>query len=237
MSIYLRSADARGHANHGWLDSHHTFSFAGYYDEAFMGFGPLRVINEDRVVPGRGFDMHGHRDMEIISYIVSGALEHRDSMGSGGVIRPGDVQVMSAGTGVRHSEFNASKTDPVHFLQIWILPEAPGLAPRYDQKTFEEGHRHNRLGLVVSGDGRDGALKINRNVDLYASVLEQGGSASLDLAAGRSVWVQVIRGAVNVNGEHAKVGDGVALWDEARLIIQAETEAEFLVFDLPRSAG
>lgn len=237
MSIYLRPADARGHANHGWLDSHHTFSFAGYYDEGFMGFGPLRVINEDRVAPGRGFDTHGHRDMEIISYIVDGALEHRDSMGSGGVIRPGDVQVMSAGTGVRHSEFNASKTDPVHFLQIWIIPEAPGLAPRYDQKTFDDAYRHNRLGLVVSGDGRDGSLKINRNVDLYASVLEQGGSASLDLAAGRSAWIQVIRGNVSVNGEQVKAGDGVALWHEARLAIQAETEAEFLVFDLPGLAA
>lgn len=237
MSFYLRPADARGHANHGWLDSHHSFSFAGYYDEAFMGFGPLRVINEDRVAPGRGFDMHGHRDMEIISYIVSGALEHKDSMGSGGIIRPGDVQVMSAGRGVRHSEFNASKTDPVHFLQIWILPEAQSLAPRYDQKTFDEGHRRNRLGLIVSGDGRDGALTINRNVDLYAGLLEQGASASLDLAAGRGAWVQVIRGAVSINGEQAGAGDGVALWDEARLALDAQSDAELLVFDLPLSAG
>ncbi|HLT92764.1 MAG TPA: pirin family protein, partial [Woeseiaceae bacterium] len=183
--IEVRKAEARGHADHGWLDTRHTFSFADYYDPNFMGFGPLRVINEDRVAPGQGFGAHGHRDMEIISYVLEGALEHRDSLGNGSVIRPGDVQRMSAGTGVRHSEFNASETELVHFLQIWILPERPGGEPGYEQKSFPEDERRGRLRLIGSRDGREGSVTIQQDVDLYSSLLWEGQVIEHRPAAGR----------------------------------------------------
>lgn len=233
MSLYLRSANARGHANHGWLDSFHSFSFANYYDPNFMGFGPLRVINEDRVEAGMGFGTHGHRDMEIISYVVSGELEHKDSLGSGSVIRPGDVQVMSAGAGIRHSEFNPSAVAPVHFLQIWIMPERNGVTPRYDQKTFAAEEKSNRLRLVASRDGRDGSLKIHQDADVYASVIDAERSVDIALRPGRKAWIQVVRGALDVNGVAMRAGDGLAAADETTLAIAAREKAEIILFDLP----
>src|SRR5215471_7408794 len=194
--ITVRRAGERGIANHGWLDSRHSFSFGHYYDPKHMGFGPLRVINEDRVQPGGGFDTHGHRDMEIISYVLEGALAHKDSIGTGSVIRPGDVQVMSAGTGIRHSEFNHSKTEPVHFLQIWIVPDREGIAPRYDQKRFPDEEKRGRLRLVGSSDGRDGSIVIHQDAELRAAILAAGEGATSALRAGRRAWLQVARGAV-----------------------------------------
>jgi redox-sensitive bicupin YhaK (pirin superfamily) len=232
--ITLRPAGERGTANHGWLDSRHTFSFGHYYDPKHMGFGPLRVINEDRVRPGSGFDTHGHRDMEIISYVLEGALEHKDSIGTGSVIRPGEVQVMSAGTGIRHSEYNHSKNEPVHFLQIWVLPDRQGLAPRYDQKEFAQSEKRGRLRLVGSPDGRDGSIVIHQDVELYDTLLARGDSVIRDLKSGRKNWVQVVRGAVEVNGKAAGAGDGVALENEDKLSITARADdSEVLVFDLP----
>lgn len=234
MPTIVRPANARGHANHGWLDSFHTFSFANYYDPAFMGFGPLRVINEDRVQAGAGFDTHGHRDMEIISYVVSGALEHKDSIGSGSVIRPGDVQVMSAGTGIRHSEFNHSAVAPVHFLQIWIMPEQNGLKPRYEQKAFAPVEKHNQLRLVASRDGRDGSLVIHQDADVYASTLDAGATLDVSLRPGRKAWIQVVRGKLDVNGASIGAGDGLAAVEEAKLTIAArEASSEIILFDLP----
>ncbi len=233
MSIVVRSAAERGHANHGWLDSFHTFSFGDYHDDAHMGFGPLRVINEDRVQPRMGFGTHGHRDMEIISYVIEGALEHKDSIGTGSVIRPGEVQVMSAGSGIRHSEFNHSADELVHFLQIWILPERGGLKPRYDQKVFADAEKRGRLRLVVSRDGREGSLVIHQDADLYASLLADGERVTHTLKPGRRAWVQVVRGSVEVNGVAAQVGDGVALSGEASVALKASSDAEILVFDLP----
>jgi quercetin 2,3-dioxygenase len=230
--IVRRPAGERGRADHGWLDSRHTFSFADYRDERHMGFRALRVINEDRVQPGRGFGTHGHRDMEIISYVLEGALGHRDSMGTGSTITPGDVQRMSAGTGVRHSEMNASATEPVHFLQIWIIPEQQGLAPGYEQKRFENAERAHRLKLIAARDGRDGAITIHQDVDLYASVLGEGERVTLPLRAGRHAWIQVARGTVAVNGERLDQGDGAAVSEETSLDIAGLTEAEFLLFDL-----
>ena len=230
----LRPAAERGTDNLGWLDSRHTFSFGHYYDPKHMGFGPLRVINEDRVRPGAGFDTHGHRDMEIISYVLEGALEHKDSIGTGSVIRPGDIQVMSAGTGIRHSEFNHSQTEPVHFLQIWILPDREGLSPRYDQKAFGKSEKSGRLRLVGSPDGREGSILIHQEVAIYDAVLGSANSVKHQLQPGRKSWVQVVRGAVEVNGKAAGAGDGVALQDEAGLTIMArEDNSEILVFDLP----
>jgi redox-sensitive bicupin YhaK (pirin superfamily) len=232
--ITVRPSAERGTDNLGWLDSRHTFSFGHYYDAKHMGFGPLRVINEDRVRPGAGFDTHGHRDMEIISYVLEGALEHKDSIGTGSVIRPGDVQVMSAGTGIRHSEFNHSKTEPVHFLQIWVLPDREGLSPRYDQKTFGKSEKSGRLRLVGSPDGRDGSILIHQDVAIYDVVLGSANSVKHQLKPGRKSWVQVVRGSVDVNGKAASAGDGVALVDEAGLTITArEDNSEILVFDLP----
>jgi redox-sensitive bicupin YhaK (pirin superfamily) len=231
--ITIRPAGERGVANHGWLDSRHTFSFGHYYDPSHMGLGPLRVINEDRVRPGAGFDTHGHRDMEIISYVLEGALEHKDSIGTGSVIRPGEVQIISAGTGIRHSEFNHSKSEPVHFHQIWVLPDQQGLAPRYDQKAFPPSEKRGRLRLVGSPDGRDGSILIHQDVKLYDALLANGDVVSHDLKAGRKSWVQVIRGAVEVNGKAAAAGDGVTLQDEAGLTITARADgSEVLVFDL-----
>ena len=231
MSATIRKASARGHANHGWLDSHHTFSFGNYHDPAQMGFGPLRVINEDRVAPGAGFDTHGHRDMEILSYVIEGALEHKDSIGTGSVIRPGDLQVMSAGSGIRHSEFNHSKIDPVHFLQVWIVPEKTGLPPGYQQQNFPTDAG---LRLIGSPDGRDGSLVIHANVGVYAGVLGAKEVVTQPIAAGRRAWVQIVRGELRVNGQAVAAGDGVAVEGESELVVRSEAAgAEVIVFDLP----
>jgi redox-sensitive bicupin YhaK (pirin superfamily) len=231
--IAVRHAAERGTANLGWLDSRHTFSFGHYYDPDHMGFGALRVINEDRVRPGAGFDTHGHQDMEIISYVLEGALEHKDSIGTGSVIRPGDVQVMSAGTGIRHSEFNHSKNEPVHFLQIWVLPDRKGLPPRYDQKSFPNSEKRDRLRLVGSPDGRDGSIVIHQDAEIYDALLSRGHAVTHALKAGRKGWIQVIAGAVEVNGKAASAGDGVAVEDETVLSITSRADdSEILVFDL-----
>lgn len=230
--IAIRHAEERGTANFGWLDSKHTFSFGHYFDSRHMSFGDLRVINEDRVKPGAGFDTHGHRDMEIISYVLDGALEHKDSIGNGSVIRPGDVQRMSAGTGIRHSEYNHSKTDPVHFLQIWILPEKEGLEPGYEQKAFPREDRSGRLRLVGSRDGRDGSVTIHQAVDLYAGLLGEGDSVSHRLAEGRRAWVQIAKGSATLNGDQLYPGDGAAVAEETAIEITATDQAEVLLFDM-----
>jgi redox-sensitive bicupin YhaK (pirin superfamily) len=232
--ITLRKASERGHANHGWLDSHHTFSFADYYDEKNMGFRGLRVINDDRVAAGRGFGMHPHRDMEIISYVLDGELAHKDSMGTGATIRPGDVQRMSAGTGVLHSEHNPSKADEAHFLQIWLLPAKRGITPSYAQKTFADADKRGQLRLVASPDGRDGSISINADANVYAGIFGTGESATLPLVAKRGAWVQVARGTVRVAGQTLAAGDGLALEgvDEVRVEGDGEGEGELLVFDL-----
>ncbi len=230
--IVRRPAQERGLANLGWLNSRHTFSFADYYDQRFMGFRALRVINEDRVTPATGFPTHPHRDMEILSYVLAGALEHRDSMGTGSVIRPGDVQRMSAGTGVLHSEKNPSPNEPVHFFQIWILPEHRGIAPSYEQKRFEPAERRGRLRLVASRDAREGSLTIHQDVDLYTSELAAGESLRHAMRPGRHAWIQVARGAISLNGTALAAGDGAAVSDEASLDFASTAESEFLVFDL-----
>ena len=230
--LTVRQAEDRGIANHGWLDSRHTFSFGHYFDPKFMGFGPLRVINEDRVKPGQGFGTHGHRNMEIISYVLEGALEHKDSMGNGSVIRPGDVQRMSAGTGVRHSEFNASQTDPVHFLQIWILPEKDGIEPGYEQKLFPADDKQGRLRLIGSRDGREGSVTIHQDVDLYATVLGEGDTVRHELAQGRKGWVQVARGDVRLNDRQLGPGDGVAVEGPATMELTGVSNTEVLLFDM-----
>ncbi len=232
--INIRHAAERGTANFGWLDSRHTFSFGDYYDPKQMGFGPLRVINEDRVRPGAGFGTHAHQNMEIISYVLEGALEHKDSIGTGSVIRPGDVQIMSAGTGIRHSEFNHSVTEPVHFLQIWVVPDREGISPRYEQKTFPDADKRGGLRLVGSPDGRDGSIVIYQDVELLAALLDAGDQVTHALRPGRRAWLQVVRGAVVVNGHELDTGDGVALEGEAALTVTAKTDGtEILVFDLP----
>jgi redox-sensitive bicupin YhaK (pirin superfamily) len=231
--ITLRKAGARGHADHGWLDSHHSFSFADYYDPAHMGFRNLRVINEDRVAPGKGFGTHPHRDMEIVSYVLEGGLQHRDSMGTGSVIRPGDVQRMSAGRGVTHSEFNASRTESVHFLQIWILPEKGGIDPSYEQKTFSSEEKNGRLRVVASPEGRDGSVTINADATLYAGTFGEGQGAELALAPRRNAWVQVVRGRVRLNGTELAEGDGAAVTDEATVHVEGVEGGEILLFDLP----
>jgi len=228
----LRRAGDRGHANHGWLDSFHTFSFADYHDPSHMGFRALRVINDDTVAPGRGFGAHPHRDMEIVSYVLDGALAHRDSTGSGSVIRPGDVQRMTAGTGVVHSEQNPSQTEPVHFLQIWLIPSERGLPPGYEQRTFPIEERTGRLRLVASPDGRDGSVTIHTDAQVHAGVLEAGQAATLPLAPGRHAWVHVARGAARVNGHDLRAGDGLALSDEPRVQLEGLDRGEILVFDL-----
>lgn len=228
----IRHASERGTANFGWLNSKHTFSFGHYYDPEHMGFGPLRVINEDRVTPGQGFPTHGHSDMEIISYVLDGALEHKDSLGTGSVIRPGDVQRMTAGTGVRHSEYNASDADPVHFLQIWILPERNGLEPSYEQTSFPADEKRGRLRLVGSRDGRDGSVTIHQDVDLYSTLLEDGDEVRHSLAAGRKGWVQVAKGAAALNGEPVSAGDGVSVNGPSDIVLQGTGDAEILLFDM-----
>ncbi len=230
--ITIRPGGERGVANFGWLDSRHSFSFGHYYDPNHMGFGVLRVINEDRVEPGAGFDTHGHRDMEIISYVLAGALEHKDSLGTGSVIRPGEVQRMTAGTGIRHSEYNPSKTDPVHFLQIWILPEKEGLAPGYQQIAIPDGDRRGRLPLIGSRDGRDASLTIHQDVDLYAGLLDAGTAVEHRLVETRRAWVQVTRGSVRINGAELAAGDGAGLERERKVEIEALSDAEFLLFDM-----
>jgi redox-sensitive bicupin YhaK (pirin superfamily) len=228
----LRRATERGHADHGWLDSFHTFSFADYYDPSHMGFRALRVINDDTVAAGRGFGAHPHRDMEIISYVLDGELAHRDSMGTGSVIRPGDVQRMSAGTGVVHSEQNPSRTEAVHFLQIWLVPSERGLPPGYEQRTFPAEEKAGGLRLVASPDGRDGSVTIHADAALYAGVLGAGQTAELPLAPGRHAWVHLARGKARVNGHDLGAGDGLALSDEARVQIEGIDAGEVLVFDL-----
>ena len=227
-----RPARERGHADHGWLDTWHTFSFARYYDPGHMGFRSLRVINDDTVAPGAGFGTHPHDNMEIVTYVLDGALEHEDSMGTGSVLRPGDVQRLSAGTGVTHSEFNHSPDEPLRLLQIWLLPAARGIEPGYEEKTFPAAEKRGRLRLIVSPDGRDGSLTIHQDASIYASVLEKGETAALDLAPGRHAWVQVASGAVAVNGLELAPGDGLAAGDEPRLEFTGRRGAEFLVFDL-----
>ncbi|HEY2512089.1 MAG TPA: pirin family protein [Polyangiaceae bacterium] len=229
----VRPAEERGHAQHGWLDSFHTFSFADYYDPEHMGFRNLRVINDDRVAPAQGFGTHPHRDMEIVSYVLDGALEHKDSMGTGSIIRPGDVQRMTAGTGVRHSEFNASKTDQVHFLQIWLLPAAPNLLPEYEQKTFSAPERQGKLRVVASPDGRDGSVTLHADAVLYAGLFAAGEKGEVAIAPSRNSWVHVARGKAKVNGRELKEGDGASLSQETSVKVEGIDGAEVLVFDLP----
>lgn len=227
----VRPSEARGHANHGWLDSHHTFSFADYYDPAHMGFRALRVINEDRVAPRSGFGTHPHRDMEIITYVLSGQIEHRDSMGSVGVLRAGELQRMTAGTGVLHSEMNRAGEE-LHFLQIWILPERKGLTPSYEQKAFSEQERQGRFRVVVSPDGQEGSLKVHQDMKLHGTLLGRGEQAEYALAPGRHAWLQVARGRGTLNGVALKAGDGVAVSEEGRLVLSASEPLEALLFDL-----
>ena len=230
--IELRPAAERGHADHGWLDSWHSFSFADYHDPAHMGFGALRVINEDRIAAGTGFGTHGHRDMEIVSYVLDGALAHKDSLGNGSVIRPGDVQRMSAGTGVLHSEFNHQKDAPTHFLQIWVQPDRRGLAPGYEERHFSEADKRGRLRLIASPDGADGSLPLHQSARLYAGLLDGDERARLVLDPGRRAYVHVVRGAVSVNGRRLAAGDAAKLVDEPAVELDAGEGAEVLVFDL-----
>ncbi len=230
--IVHRPAAERGRADFGWLDSRHTFSFGEYYDPRYMGFRALRVINDDRVKPGHGFGTHPHRDMEIISYVLDGALAHKDSMGTGSVIRPGDVQRISAGTGVLHSEMNPSNTEPVHFLQIWLMPSERGIAPSYEEKRFDAAEKQGRLRLIAAADARDGAVAIHQDVDLYASLLKPGEGTRLELRPGRHAWVQVATGALTLNGQPLGEGDGAALSEESMVDLQATADTEVLVFDL-----
>ncbi len=230
--LAIRRSQERGHANHGWLDTHYTFSFSDYYDPEHMHFRTLRVINDDRVAGGGGFPMHPHRDMEIVTYVLEGGLEHRDSMGNGSVIRPGDVQRMSAGTGVTHSEFNASKTEPVHLLQIWMFPERKGIKPSYEQKMFSEADKRSRLRLVASPDGRDGSVTIHQDNELYATVLRKGDQVRHELKPERHAWVQVARGSVKLNGQELAEGDGAAISEEKAIELAGLKDAEVLLFDL-----
>jgi redox-sensitive bicupin YhaK (pirin superfamily) len=233
--ITVRPKDERGIANFGWLDSRHTFSFGHYYDPQQMGFASLRVINEDKIIPAKGFGTHGHQDMEIISYVLSGELEHRDSMGNGSVIRPGDVQRMSAGTGVRHSEFNASKTNPVHLLQIWIVPEQTGLQPSYEEKNFSSQIRSGKLTLIGSRDGRDNSVTIHQDVNLYLGSLSQSDRLTYKIDDNRAVWLQVTTGLVKLNDRLLQAGDGAAIMNEAELAIAGNSpDSEILLFDMAK---
>ena len=231
--LQVRRAAERGYFDHGWLRSFHTFSFADYHDPDWMGYGPLRVINDDRVAPAKGFGKHGHRDMEILTYILAGALEHRDSMGNGSVIRPGDVQRMSAGTGVTHSEFNPSATEEVHLLQIWVLPEALRLAPGYEQKHFTAADKRGRLRLIAAPGGEEGALSIHQQARVYAGLLDGDDRAEFRVADGRRAWLQVARGELSVDGVQLTAGDGAHSAGAAQLTLHDGTDAEVLVFDLP----
>ncbi|WP_312434358.1 pirin family protein [Janthinobacterium sp.] len=231
--LQIRHSEERGAANHGWLNSHHSFSFGSYHDPKHMGFGPLLVINEDRVTPGQGFGTHGHRDMEIISYVLDGALEHKDSMGTGSVLHYGDVQRMSAGSGVRHSEFNHSQTDGLHFLQIWIQPNVTGIAPSYEEKHFSPETKQGKLRLVASSDGRQGSVLIHQNASIYASIMQEGDALEHALDEGRTAYVHLIRGSLVVNGTPLKAGDALKLTQEAKVTLANAEDAEFLLFDLP----
>ena len=228
----LRPSDSRGKASFGWLDSRHSFSFGQYFDPEHMGFGPLRVINQDRVAPGAGFGTHGHADMEILSIVLDGALEHKDSEGNAEVIRPGEVQRMTAGTGVQHSEYNASKTDPVHFLQIWIIPETEGLPPSYEQKSLPLDDTRGALRLLGSREGRDGSITIHQDVDLWGAKLSAGDALTHVIGPRRGAWLQMIRGSVTANGDALASGDGLALMREPDVRIEASEDAEFLLFDM-----
>ena len=232
--LQIRHSEERGAANHGWLNSHHSFSFGSYHDPKHMGFGPLLVINEDRVTPGQGFGTHGHRDMEIISYVLDGALEHKDSMGTGSVLHYGDVQRMSAGSGVRHSEFNHSATDGLHFLQIWIQPNVTGIAPSYEEKHFTPESKRGKLRLIASSDGRQGSVLIHQDAAIYASILQEGEQAAHALDEGRIAYVHLIRGSLVVNGTPLKAGDALKLTQEAAVTLTQAEDAEVLVFDLPQ---
>jgi quercetin 2,3-dioxygenase len=228
----VRRGSDRGHFNHGWLDTYHTFSFGDYYDPQHTQFRALRVMNEDRVDPGQGFGTHPHRDMEIVTYVLEGALEHKDSMGNGEVLRPGEFQRMSAGTGILHSEFNPSRTEPVHLYQIWLLPRQKGIKPSYEQRAFSAADKQGRLQLVASPDGRDGSLTINQDAAVYLSTLDANQRLSHELAAGRHAWLQILRGAVALNGDTLTAGDGVAVSEERGLSIQAAQPSEVMLFDL-----
>ena len=229
--INVRRAEQRGHFDHGWLNTYHTFSFADYFDQNFMGFRALRVINEDRVAAGQGFGTHGHRDMEIVSYVLEGALAHQDNMGGGGVILPGEVQRMSAGSGVLHSEMNGSKTEPVHFLQIWIVPDRKGIPPSYEEKRVDDEGRRGALRLVAAPDAQNGAVKLNQDVRIYSALLDDGASVTHEFKPGRHGWVQVARGEIDLNEEKLSAGDGAAISDEASVTISGKG-AEVLLFDL-----
>lgn len=231
--ITVRPASERGHGKHGWLDTHHTFSFNDYYDPSHVGFRVLRVINEDRVQAGQGFGTHGHRDMEIISYVLEGALGHRDSLGNGSVLRPGEFQCMTAGTGIRHSEFNPSESEPVHFYQIWLLPKQKGLPPTYDQRAFPEEERRDKLRVVASPDGRHGSLTIHQDAEVLLTSLAVGERVSHQLAPGRHAWLQVLRGAAQLNGVSLAAGDGAAVSDESSLTVCGTASCEAMLFDLP----
>jgi redox-sensitive bicupin YhaK (pirin superfamily) len=236
MQQIRRSAE-RGYADHGWLRSYHTFSFADYYDPQHVDFGPLRVINEDRVQPGAGFGTHAHRDMEILSYVLSGALSHKDSMGNGSTIRPGDVQRMSAGRGVQHSEFNGSNSEPVHFLQIWIVPERRGIEASYEERHFSEEQRRGRLRLIASPDRADGSVLIHQDARVYAGLFDGDETARLEVAAGRRVYVHVARGQIEVNGAALSAGDALKLTDTGTVALRDGRQAEVLLFDLPAPAA
>ncbi|MDU5475991.1 MULTISPECIES: pirin family protein [unclassified Pantoea] len=228
--IYLRKAEERGHANHGWLESWHTFSFASYHDANFMGFSALRVINEDIVAAGQGFGTHPHKDMEILTYVLSGTVEHQDSMGNKEQIPAGEFQIMSAGTGVRHSEYNASSSDPLHLYQIWIIPERTGIEPRYAQRRFPDVKGRQ---FVLTPDAREGSLKVYQDMTLSRWVFSAGEKDEVAIETGRRVWVQVVKGEIRVNGETARTSDAFAVWDEASVTLEASSDAEVLLFDLP----
>jgi quercetin 2,3-dioxygenase len=230
--ISIRKSSERGHFDHGWLDTYHTFSFADYHDPKFMHFRTLRVINEDRVAPGEGFGQHPHRDMEILTYVLTGELEHRDSLGNGEVIRPGELQYMAAGKGILHSEFNPSKTETVHLMQIWILPDKKGVPPHYEQRKFPALSESGKLTLLASPDGRAGSIRINQDAAVYATTLKKGQKAQHSLAAGRGAWIQVLRGAVELDGQKLAAGDGAGVEDEKAIMLSASEAAEVLLFDL-----
>ncbi len=231
-ALQLRRAGERGHADHGWLKTAYTFSFADYFDPAQMGFRALRVMNEDRVAPGQGFGMHGHRDMEILTYVLEGELQHRDSLGNGAVLRPGEFQRITAGTGVRHSEFNPSKTGPVHLYQIWLLPERTALTPGYEQRAFPDEEKDGRWRRVASHGGRDGSLTVHQDAEVFLATLAPGASLTHELRPGRHAWLQVLRGRVEANGQQLDAGDGAALTDEPSLRVRGVEEAEVMLFDL-----
>ena len=230
--IRIRKAKERGHFDHGWLKTFHTFSFGDYQDAEYMGFRSLRVMNEDWVQPGQGFGTHPHQDMEIVTYVLQGALEHKDSMGNGSVLLAGEFQRMSAGTGITHSEFNPSDTEPVHLYQIWLYPQRKGIQPSYEQKAFDADERNNRLRLVASREGRNGSLVINQDADVFLSTLERGAEVSYELRASRHAWLQVLRGSVSLNGRRLGESDGAAVSDERQLNIMADEPAEIMLFDL-----